>query len=632
MKDLLNSEDESDYVDDCNKDSLTINQEYKRKYDERKRKEALSRAKELLKNNENLDVSSDNTSSSSSEDEDSDAELLDFKTQSKILNTLSLIKEKNPSIYDKSHIIFPESDEDNEEDESEEKSKKIKPMTYRDYERKVLLDSQMNDDKMSESEKENELKGSKNGRSKKIGYDKEQEELRRAFIEASNKYDDNDDDGSETFVKKDKTKEELEEEEKSFRTFLLNNTNENPMESLNRYWGPEEELDENEKFLRNYILNQEWKENKIHTRINDAEGDSLSVQLDLDEINEEEDEQHLELSNEFESIYNFRYEEPNIGQQIQGYSRNISSLRRQDDRRKLKRKEKKERKAEEKLRLKEEVKMLKSLKKKEIMEKLAKIQKISGNNKITSESIDLEGEFDSEKHDKYMENIFNDEYNNDSENLTLNEILDETKDELDSLCSGKLEEDTHEDHEEWWQCDVCLKEIQPNKKKFDCTVCENYTLCKSCCRNVEHEHPLAKGRVPERACNNNVNNGAFNFKYGNNEDINKLLDEYYGLDFEDILDSGKLQVRFKYTNVDKEDYGLKVEDILSMDDKELNQHVSLKKLAPYRTDKVKLKYIRNRSLNKNKSFSKILNKNSKRKSDKQNSGDQINKHRLEAYY
>lgn len=118
------------------------------------------------------------------------------------------------------------------------------------------------------------------------------------------------------------------------------------------------------------------------------------------------------------------------------------------------------------------------------------------------------------------------------------------------------------------------------------------------------------------------------------------MDEYYGLHFEDVLDNGKMPVRFKYTKVEKNDYGLSVEDILSMDDKELNQHVSLKKLAPYRVDK-KRKYSPPISSSKeNKSLNKVnkrhYNKGNFKRSysnDKnlQNS-THINKHRLESYY
>ncbi|KAH8583419.1 zz domain [Cryptosporidium sp. chipmunk genotype I] len=673
MKDLLDSDGESVNLQDC--DTLKINEDYKRKYDERKRKEALSKAKELLKNDQEGEDDEDlsySESDSSDEDEDSDAEFLDFKTQSKILETLDKIKKKDPSIYDNSHVIFSDSsDESDTKPSKSDTSKSSKPMTFRDYERKILLGSQENED--------DEIV--KKGISKKLGYDKEQDELKKAFLKAAEGLDDSGDELSGTLIKKDKSKEELEEEERNFKSFLTRNIEEggDPIESLNRYWGPEEDLDENEKFLRNYILNQEWKESNSQRRINDYIPSSYTIQTEIDE---EEDEKHLEMSNEFESVYNFRYEEPGANQQIMGYSRNISSLRRPDERRKLKRKEKKERKAEEKLRMEEELKLLKSMKRKEIIEKLKKIQEISGISGISDEKLDLEGDFDPDKHDKYMEELFDDDYNSKKEDLSLGEILENNNEELEevnntniksrkeakkqkvksSLKENQLNDESEvipstyndEDDYEWWQCDSCLKEILPNKKKFDCKVCENFTLCKSCCRNTNHEHPLEKSRVPEpntkgKGANDSefteideiANSNRLNLSYGDNEKINTLLDEYYGLHFEDVLDNGKMPVRFKYTKVEKNDYGLSVEDILSMDDKELNQHISLKKLAPYRVDK-RRKYLAPVRTSKEAKSSNNMNKRHHNKGNKfkrnysndKNSPNlsHINKHRLESYY
>lgn len=653
MKDLFDSDEESKSWGDG--DTLRINEEYKRKYDERKRKEALMRAKELLNNDSKGEEgdSSCSEDSSSDEDEDSEAELLDFKTQSKILDTLEKIKKKDPSIYDKSHVIFSESESESEpEPDKPGVSSVAKPMTFKDYERKMLL----------ESEGTEEV--TKRGLSKKIGYDKEQDELKRAFLEAAEGLEESGDEMSGTLIKKEKSKEEKEEEERTFRSFLTQNIEQggDPIESLNRYWGPEEELDENERFLRSYILNQEWKESSGRSRINDGvPSDYTVVHADLDE---EEDERHLEMSNEFESVYNFRYEEPGAGQQIMGYSRNISSLRKPDDRRKQKRKEKKERKAEERLRMEEELKLLKSWKRKEILEKLKKIQQVSGNHRVTDESLDLEAEFDPEKHDKCMEELFDEKYDDEKESLSLPEILKTSNEELldeDQAKGGNQQlndesgtiPSTCDDEEVWWQCDGCLKEILQGKKKFDCTVCENFTLCKSCCRNTDHEHPLEKSKVPELkakgsfgSCEHVDADGAaagsnrLNLSYGDDEKINTLLDEYYGLHFEDVLDSGKLPVRFKYTKVEKDDYGLSVEDILSMDDKELNQHISLKKLAPYRTDKKRRHPPPSFSASSsNKLSKKPHNKN--HSSKRTHSGDKgssapnathINKHRLESYY
>ncbi|OII72784.1 uncharacterized protein cubi_03654 [Cryptosporidium ubiquitum] len=668
MKDLLDSDGESGSFQDD--DILKINEEYKRNYDERKRKEALSRAKELLKNDKEGEdgVESYSDSDSSDEDEDSDAELLDFKTQSKILETLDKIKKKDPSIYDNSHVIFSDSESVSEcETKSDESNtlKCSKRMTFKDYERNILLGSQKDEDNNETVKK---------GISKKLGYDKEQDELKKAFLKAAEGLEDSGDEFSETLIKKDKTKEELEEEERNFKSFLTRNIEEggDPIESLNRYWGPEEDLDENEKFLRNYILNQEWKESNNQTRINDDVSSHHIIETELDE----EDEKHLEMSNEFESVYNFRYEEPGANQQILGYSRNISSLRKTDDRRKLKRKEKKERKAEEKLRMEEELKLLKSMKRKEIIEKLKKIQEISGIRSISDKKLDLEGEFDPDKHDRYMEELFDDDYNDEKESLSLHEILknnEESDDDKDgtikrdskkhknkpSVEKNQLNDESetmpssYEDNYEWWQCDGCLKEILPNKKKFDCTVCENFTLCKSCCRNTDHEHPLEKSRVPESNgiggingynedvdIDNKVKPNRLSLSYGDNEKINSLLDEYYGLHFEDVLDNGKMPVRFKYTKVEKNDYGLSIEDILSMDDKELNQHISLKKLAPYRVDKKRKYSPPARSLKEDKSSNKMNKRhhnkgNFKRSySNNKNSPNltHINKHRLESYY
>jgi protein KRI1 len=63
--------------------------------------------------------------------------------------------------------------------------------------------------------------------------------------------------------------------------------------------------------------------------------------------------------------------------------------------------------------------------------------------------------------------------------------------------------------------------------------------------------------------------------------LENLLDEYYNLDYEDIIGGGSVKTRFKYRKVNQNDYGLTEDEILLLDDKQLNRLVSLKKYRSY---------------------------------------------------
>lgn len=70
------------------------------------------------------------------------------------------------------------------------------------------------------------------------------------------------------------------------------------------------------------------------------------------------------------------------------------------------------------------------------------------------------------------------------------------------------------------------------------------------------------------------------------EEKDKLLDELYALDYEDMI--GDMPTRFKYHKVKKLDPKISTEEILLATDKELKQYLSMKKLAPYREKNPKI--------------------------------------------
>ena len=88
-----------------------------------------------------------------------------------------------------------------------------------------------------------------------------------------------------------------------------------------------------------------------------------------------------------------------------------------------------------------------------------------------------------------------------------------------------------------------------------------------------------------------VNNNKQTFRQlvdNDSEEIKGKMDEYFKLDYEDIV-GDDMPVRFKYRQVESEDFGLNAGDILLADEKELNKAVGLKRLAPYKDTPYKVK-------------------------------------------
>jgi len=259
-------------------------------------------------------------------------------------------------------------------------------------------------------------------------------------------------------------------------------------------------------------------------------------------------------------------------------------MRRKDDSRKNKREEVKDRKIREKEKKRDELMQLKALKRKEILEKIEKLRKITGNDELAFKDEDLEDDFDPDKHDERMNQIFQqfddaplegdnekpvfsdldsdleienwDEYGEDDENP------DENFDANDDLGEETLEDQDIPENE-------TNDKEQMQKELIEASTSSRAGRKKS----KKNKSKFAEFMEAEKP--------AFDPK--DEKKFDEYLDEYYNLDYEDII-GGDLPCRFKYRKVAANDLGLSTEEILSAPDRELNAWASLKKTCQYRSE------------------------------------------------
>ncbi|KAH9101637.1 hypothetical protein LEN26_005906 [Aphanomyces euteiches] len=502
---------------------IRINEKFAKKYHELKRHEELQNLK-------HVDLS-DDEDESDSETEDEDGDQLTADLDKDISRTLKLIRKKDPSIYDSSISFFEAQDDkdSDDEDDSEDgekkskkkKEKKSKPLYYKDLVRQQVLAGDVEDSEDSDDELPVQ------------SYAEEQQELKGAFMKSVAAAEDDEEeelDGG-LFTKRKKTDEEVDAEEKAYEEFKEVHGN---------------EIDNADEFLAKYMKSGAWKERKQIPRYDEIVGNENAV-------DDDEDEEELDKADAFEYAYNFRFEEEGGGQ-IQTFSRHIEdSLRRKDDKRKIAREERKARKALERQKKEEELRRLKNLKQAEIQSKLDKVSALMGGQKLTV--ADLDGDFDPEEHDRRMAEVFDDEYYGEEDNEK------PTWDDDDEVF-GKLpvedEEDEDEENEVAADDNDGEEEAAEDDEEQEEETQEN--------AEEEEEEPANDAEKPMTRAEMEAKKKQY-------------LDELYSLDYEDLV--GDLPTRFKYREVEKNDYGLTTNDILNADDKELKTVVSLKRLAPF---------------------------------------------------
>jgi len=548
MTDLLGSDSDTDGTEEI----LKTDNSYAAKYDQWRGKEHLQK----LKDKYGDEYEEGESDSDEDEEEDEDADELTTEIERDFFATLASLKKKDPKLYDGKTEFFKES----KSSKSNARNSKEEKVTIGDIERKVMLEK---GGKFDELEDGNLKSGTD------FTYNEEMRSIKDSFKNALN--DDKEDDA--ILTKRSKSSKETKEEAESYKAWLAGQKSdvEDPdlevkMEGLRDFWN-KDDLDEGEKFLKDYLLNKRYKEND-----NDEYVPSYDEIVHDSDDDLSEDEKNVKKQEEFEHKFNFRFEEPDE-EFIKRYPRTIKdTLRKDEDKRIKKRKEVEERKKREKELKKEELKVLKNMKKKEIMKKLETLKKITGNEDMELDEDDIEGDFDPEKYDKKMQEIFSNYDDNvvveDEEKPTFSDIEDEYYDE---------DEDDIDDWDNWTggNAEDAQEDLNCEDEGFnmDCDFQQEV---------IESTKGRKKGRRKSKFAKALEENTAKPVFDPEDKTFTEYVEEYYKLDCEDLI--GDMPCRFKYRTVQQNDFGLSVEEVLAAPDKELNAWVSLRKTCQYRSE------------------------------------------------
>ncbi|XP_041984558.1 protein KRI1 homolog [Aricia agestis] len=328
--------------------SIKTENEYAKKYDNWREKEELHK----LEQKYGSALESGEIGSSDSEDESDEPLEVSEEVETQFLKTLSLLKTKDPRIYDPNFKFFDEKVEKDKEKKSEPKK-----LTFADSD-----DDSDDDPNIFSIEKKAEISDDDEKQGKKEDKDGK---LKDYLIGKAEHVD-----------------EEVEKD----------------LAPLRQLWS-DPKLNDGEAFLRDYILNKRYLE--------DGEAGAEDKLRDDEAL--EEDERRVEEQGQFERAYNFRFEEPDE-EYLKRFPRTMNYIRPKDDKRSRKRAELRARKEEEKRRKMEEIARLKALKLKEIREKIEKIKEVTGNQDLAFKEEDIESDFDPAEHDRRMREMFDDTY------------------------------------------------------------------------------------------------------------------------------------------------------------------------------------------------------------------------------
>jgi len=505
-----------------------VNKKYARAFQERKQREELKRVRER-----DEDIDSDD---SSSEEEDDNGRLLTSSMNLKFLKLMKALRKKDDTIYDKSARFFDEGS--NEDEERSEKKDKVKK--YKDVLREQILE-QVDEDESREAGEEKATSQSR------FAYDAQQEEIRNSFLKNAGGSDDEDSDeeDSDWMVLKSRKEPSLEEKEALSH---FEEIEEMTKQEQNKTIDPRGEVEDGDKFLLDFLKQKKWV---------DKDGD---YRADDDSIDD------LDKADDFEAHYNFRFEQAEAEVatsgamlSVQTFARGntMNTVRRADTTRKEKRESRRERKAAERKAKEEQLKRLKNAKQQEARQKLSQIKAVLGS--VDRDTVDevaimkmLEGEYDPEQFEKAMNEAYGDDF--------------------------------YQKEDEEWKTDIDVRQYLMGDEDGEEIIGED---------NEGGLYDTNAAEEEEDDYNGNEQDWGDDEEVAEEEDAApeselekkakmKMQEELYKLDYEDIV--AGMPTRFKYRQVEKNDYGLSTHEILLARDSTLKQYVSLKKMAPYNED------------------------------------------------